>query len=411
MRLLVVLVGLGGCVFGSRGNIDVTPGSDATAGTDGGSGSDASTYTDPTTWSCTIPNMQFLQDGVNDRPWITAANGELDVLGTDQRGFSGSPGLSIARYAAAGVRLGADLGLEATPPNNFDLMPRSAFSGTDLGLAWSTRADVGTTGGFVELARIDQSGALVTPIVKLSPHGFASEVQILWTGTEFIVAWRMGGNVFVTEVDASGHEVGLEHQLDLGVGNGTNAFSMAWSGSELGIAYHVQGEIRFVRVLANGTQLIQPLVVSSEGADAPEVIWVQDHYSLAFVGAESMIHYVELNANGTPNGVASKFGHATLFELNNSIAEHSLSLAFNGGEYGIGFFEKRTDDVNREIYFTRVSTAGQPVGIDVRVSDNNADVTGAFRPQLVWTGTGYVMAWGGVAGHQWGNSMRSVCVP
>jgi hypothetical protein len=65
------------------------------------------------------------------------------------------------------------------------------------------------------------------------------------------------------------------------------------------------------------------------------------------------------------------------------------SLVWTGSGYGVAWWDDR--DGNNEIYFARLSSEGVKVGGDVRVT---TDAFISREPSLVWTGSGYGVAWG-----------------
>lgn len=64
------------------------------------------------------------------------------------------------------------------------------------------------------------------------------------------------------------------------------------------------------------------------------------------------------------------------------------SLAWTGSEYGIAWEDFR--DGSNQIYFARLDSLGNKIGNDVRITFSSG---GAGKPNLVWNGTEYGLAW------------------
>jgi hypothetical protein len=71
-------------------------------------------------------------------------------------------------------------------------------------------------------------------------------------------------------------------------------------------------------------------------------------------------------------------------------AENSVypSLVWTGTEYGVIWTDRR--DGASDLYFTRISGGGIKIGPDIRIT---GAAGGRSLPSLVWTGTGYGVAW------------------
>ncbi len=73
---------------------------------------------------------------------------------------------------------------------------------------------------------------------------------------------------------------------------------------------------------------------------------------------------------------------------NDTYDSNQASLIWTGTEYGVCWSDDR--DGNSEIYFTRISSSGDKIGTDNRITNSNGH---SVTPSLVWTGTEYGVSW------------------
>jgi hypothetical protein len=110
-------------------------------------------------------------------------------------------------------------------------------------------------------------------------------------------------------------------------------------------------------------------------------VWTGSGYGVAWYDLRDGNHEIYF-ARLTPEGV--KVGGDVRVTTDAS-GSYSPSLVWTGSGYGVAWPDDR--DGNREIYFARITPEGVKVGGDVRVTADG------FVPSLVWTGSGYGVAW------------------
>ena len=72
-------------------------------------------------------------------------------------------------------------------------------------------------------------------------------------------------------------------------------------------------------------------------------------------------------------------------------AAGKCSLTWTGQEFGLGWVTGRTDNERGfKVYFQRLDKSGSPLGGDVQVADAR---TTYYAPSLAWTGSEYAMVW------------------
>jgi hypothetical protein len=188
------------------------------------------------------------------------------------------------------------------------------------------------------------------------------------------------------------------------------AGTLAWTGSGWGLAYT---ELRsgfaevFLRTLdATGAPSNSPTQVSAEpsGSDASipvtktvhGLVWAAGRYGLLWsrdqAGVSNQLFYTALSAAGgfeTEVKIADYAGSGLgLARLEWTGAEITHPAIASGNGYGVAW---RADiGGNAEIFFARISGAGDKLGNDVRITTAPAP---SLRPEIAWNGNGFGMAW------------------
>jgi hypothetical protein len=157
---------------------------------------------------------------------------------------------------------------------------------------------------------------------------------MVWNGTSFATAWvpNWTGLKF-SELKPDGTLV-----QDLTVYQRAGPYvsrpSLAWSGSQYGLAFddYYEGTL-FLRLDQNGDAIAEPLVVSSDSTEAPSLVWADNSYAIVW-------------------------------------PDHR--------------------DGNGELYFTRIDQGGQRSQGDVRLTSTEGEST---SPCLAWNGTSFGLLW------------------
>lgn len=200
-----------------------------------------------------------------------------------------------------------------------------------------------------------------------------SQPDLVWTGTQFSINWKhefQPSGVTDSQVDSAGPDASglwtdLTTQFTIGASSGVPSF--VWTGSEYGVAWSDDtsgnSEIYFSRIGASGA-------VPAGLCDGGSGLCTQGN-----VGAGCAL---DSDCNGP------------LRVTNDTALSTAPSLAWNGQEFGLAWYDSRDGSANREIYFTRISSTGAKIGGDVRVTDAAGH---SFAPSLVWADQGYAVAW------------------
>ena len=168
---------------------------------------------------------------------------------------------------------------------------------------------------------------------------------------------------------------------------------VAWSGTELGVVWHDErassGEIYFMRVSPNGTPIGDHVLVTdfAPGARAqePHIVWAHGEYGVAWTdnrNGNDDIYFARVSAAGQVLGANTQV-------TADPATQKTPTIAWNGDAYGIAWRDVRGGQ-GLEIYFALVGADGVKMGADVRITD---DPGGSVSPALAWSGTEFGMVW------------------
>ncbi len=166
------------------------------------------------------------------------AGGEYGITWSDSR--SGAYETYFARVSSTGAKIGADVRVTYYK-SDFDFTESSdlAWSSSEYGLCFSEMRDDDIDVFFV---RLSASGAVIGSEVNLSSNsGDSQQCRILWDGENYVASWWQedGGyaNVYMAKVSANGEKKGGSFNVTSEYNSGPYSFSIAWTGSEYGVAW------------------------------------------------------------------------------------------------------------------------------------------------------------------------------
>jgi len=228
---------------------------------------------------------------------------------------------------------------------------------------------------------------------RVSENGSSSlNPSLSWTGSEFGVSWsdsRHGDNeIYFARLTAAGDTAGQEVRVTYDSG-GSWATSLAWSGSEFGVAWYdfrdSDNEIYFNRITAGGT-VAGPstrVTYSTGSSSMPSLVWGGGQYGLAwqeYGPGNEEIYFATLTAGGTP-----WTQNRITWDSSNS---EEPSLVWTGSEYGAAFQDDRYG--NDEVVLARIRADGAMVLSENRLSFG---IEASWYPSLAWTGREFGAAW------------------
>lgn len=251
--------------------------------------------------------------------------------------------------------IGPDLPVTANNGNSSRL-PSLVWTGALFGLAWQDQRDGNDE---VYFARLDADGTKQGSDVRVTNQTAPSgEASLVWTGTEFGVAWQdeRDGNkeIYCARFAATGVKQGTDIRIT-NDGQTSERPSLVSTGSELGIAWQDERdgnkEVYFTRLTPLGIEIGDDLRVTANGADSKEVslLWTGAAFAASWTDARDgndEIYFATRGAAGEP-----RTGDART--TTDAASSKESSLAGSGTMLGIAWTDARTG--SDEIFFQAVS--------------------------------------------------------
>jgi hypothetical protein len=242
---------------------------------------------------------------------------------------------------------------------------------------------------------IDARGdRLIDPAVRVSDTAGRSDAPSLaWTGSEYGIAWvdDRGGNdeIFFARVAADGELLAEPTRVTDSPGEGRDP-SLVWTGEAYAVAWvdDLDGnfEVYLAGLSATGALATGPLRLTDdpEFSGSPDLEWTGSELVVAWNDGRDGNFEIYL-ARLDPEG--SKIGGDLRFTTEDSFSA-TPSLTWVDDELVITWSDDR--DGNNEIYFARADAAGGKVGADVRVTDQAAY---SSSPQVANAGAVRALTW------------------
>ena len=271
-------------------------------------------------------------------------------------------------------------------------LPSIAWNGRGYGVAWE---DARTGNPVVYFALLDARGRRTRQEVPIGNAVGAVPLgdlppSLVWTGSEFAVAWRNAspgnGEIFFARVDESGSRIGTPVRLTNDAADSSSP-SLAWTGTEYGIAWTdtrsgSTQNVYFARVSALGAKIGSDVKLTTASYptydQAPSLTWTGSEFGVVWqefslTPPEYRVRFARLNASGT------RIGTDVTITSNTSGDSWLLDLAWNGSEYGLAWYDARTG--NNEVYFVRILCCGEDRdGDGVAACDDCNDLVAAAHP-------------------------------
>jgi hypothetical protein len=209
-------------------------------------------------------------DSLNMYPSLVWTGSEYGVAWQDDR--SGGTRLYFTRVSADTTsKLVEDV---AVDDGGGDAeRPSLAWTGSGYGVAWQDSRHGDTE---IYFARLDASGAKSGADVRItSAEGASERPSLIWNGDELAVAWHDGRNdnneIYFARISAGGSKIGDDVRVtdDDGASEGV---SLVWTGSEYAVAWHDDRDGAFAVYLAyldaNGNKSGEDRRISPSDSDA-----------------------------------------------------------------------------------------------------------------------------------------------
>jgi len=219
------------------------------------------------------------------------------------------------------------------------------------------------------------------------------QASLVWTGSGYGLTWtdeRDGQEeIYFQVLDTTGLPTGSETRVTTTTVSSRRP-SLVWNGSEFAVAWVDERdgnpEIYFQRLTALGALSGSPRRVTDDTAFSgePSLVWAGTEYGLAFsdeAAGNREISFARIATDSTITG-------GPLRLTNDSAVSEQPSLAWTGSGYGVAWTDQR--DLNKEIYVLVLDSLGSPTSGPQAVT---ADAAVSAQPSLVWTGSGFGVAW------------------
>jgi hypothetical protein len=183
-----------------------------------------------------------------------------------------------------------------------------------------------------------------------------------------------------------------------GVGGSSNV-SLAWTGSEYGVAWENSrsgnDEIYFARLSAVGGKIGEDVLISESSEDSgyPSLSWAGSGFGLVWhevwdpgsghiFDREADVYFTYLSYRGERMVWPAR-------QITDSPGRSYYPvLEWTGSEFGLSWSDEWTGFF--EIYFVRLTAGGDRIGSDVPITSTGII---SHMPDMVWTGSEYGMVW------------------
>jgi hypothetical protein len=247
-----------------------------------------------------------------------------------------------------------------------------------------------------------------------SAAGISNEPALIWTGTEYGLGWNdaRDGNreIYFVRLTTSGSKPGgtSDQRLTLTSACVSARPSVAWTGSEFGIAWYEvcgtsdPGDVWFTRVTAAGTEVAgaeRGTVVFAEGQTLPRIVWNGAGYAVVWLddraGGFDQLYFARLNTDGVIIGSSVQL--TTPAETTGVDGYAALAWSDARNEYLVVWSDQRNsgeicglEECGTELYFLRLDATGARIGTPTRLTVAPGPST---NPALADDGTGYGVVW------------------
>ncbi len=288
---------------------------------------------------------------------------------------------------------GDTLGSDTKITDNIRVSNNAAlvWTGSEFGVVWRDNRDFNYE---LYFSRLSSSGEAIDPEKRITSYiRDCYQPTLAWSGSEYGVAWddykSSAWEIYFSRLGADGTIIGPEYRVTSQSAE-SRVPTMVWSGSEFGLAWYDwrngNPDGYFARISAGGSKIGSDLLFNGDGANSwgPAPVWTGSEYGIAWEDERDVnmeVYFARVSSAGSTVGPNKKITNA----LGSST---SASIAWRGTEYGVLWHDDR--DGNNEIYFARLAADGQKIGKDLRLTYNSAD---SKRPSFAWSGSEYGITW------------------
>jgi hypothetical protein len=224
-------------------------------------------------------------------PVLLWSGSEYGVSWWDDRGSSYD--IYFARISGAGAKIGSD-----------SLVSDSAYESRWHAMAWAT-SQYGIAmyqrhgDEDVYFSRLLADGSKQGPDVEVADHpNLSDSPAIAWSGSEFGIVWVDGRTVdelWFARMSGSGIKQGSDVQISFIGAEATCFPSLVWTGSEFGVAWINMGAIYFARFTPVGSKIGGDLIVTSSSDRCPSMVWTGSEFGIGWYSSRGGLENIYFN--------------------------------------------------------------------------------------------------------------------
>jgi hypothetical protein len=332
----------------------------------------------------------------SDFVYIASATNGFGLAWQDTRDGAAMKGdIYFTTLDKRGARQGGDVRVSNTP--GVSTHPALAFTGSRWGLVY---ADDSVDNLELYYRALSTTGQPLGAPVRLTSAPLDSDwPDVVWTGTEFATVWedeRAGSNkrdLYFMRFDTSGTRLGGEVRVTTDPQRQSYPI-LKWSGQGFGLAWtdwrDGNREIYFRKLGVDGAPAGPEVRITNNAADSAwaDLSWNPDRAEWALVWHDTRdgnaeVYFQRLSDAGQKIGGEVRLTNATGFS-------GYPSIDWNGFEYGVSWQDERVAMGKPAIYFMQLSATGVKNGNDLRLSSGSGSAT--FTTAL-WNGTTFAFCW------------------
>ena len=270
-----------------------------------------------------------------------------------------------------------------------------AFSGSEYGIIWANASDTPDPDWGMFFARFSTDGVKIGETRRMVDRSPVYPV-IVHTGSEYGVAWcdyrDLDWEIYFTRISNDGVKEGADVRVTESSGE-SDYPSIAFSGSEFGITWEDDRDeytgVYFARVSEEGEKVGEDVLLSesTEHSRLPALVFSVSEYGISYLvrDDEGMygVYFMRVSQEG-----AMMDDPTLVSTLVDRFQPPQTSIAWSGSEFGIIWNDER--DLDRDIYFARVSSEGAKIGDDVNITQTHHN---CFDSVVTWAGDVFAASW------------------
>ncbi len=288
------------------------------------------------------------------------------------------------------AKIGSDV--RVTNAGGDSMYPALVWTGGGYGVSWQDNRD----GNYeIYFKTISSGGVPSSSETRVTNSAGDSEwPSIAWGGMGYAVSWddNQSGDkeIYFQRISTSGSLIGSQIAI---TDNTTDSRSptIVWNGSEYALCWHdniysSSYEIFFGRVSSSGS-IIGSIVreTNTPGySKFPSLVWNGSGYALSWHDYTDSNYDIYFRLLSSEGDVISSDARLT----NNPGNTVSPVIAWTGSEYGVSWYDNV--DGNNEIYFAIISDVGAIIATNIRLTDNSGT---SMWPSISWDGAHYAVVW------------------